>query len=291
MKKNLIKLLALMMALALVFSLAACGDKTEEQSTNPSDNQAAESVNGDESVAPVDNSDPSATNEDPSASDEETQTPSDTQTPGETQKPGNTPGATSASSSDEKLPTDKASLMNLFNNTKFSKALMSRTLSSGQVTALRIVKIDLSGEQAVKDAFKKSNAPIKVGSTKLSSVASASSSGTMKSGTITFNLANVSNETSTKISHGKNGYLYFIDFNEAQTVANDILGALNLGSCTVDGNESTISLSNGKIVATVKDGKVVKATLTFSETVVASAKYKGLPATATISGNGTVVYS
>lgn len=297
MKKNLTKLLALMMALALVFSLAACGDKTEEQSTNPSDNQAAASVNGDETVVPVDNSDPSAMNEDPSASDEETQTPGDTQTPGETQKPGdtqkpgNTPGATSASSSDEKLPTDKAALMNLFNNAKFSKALMSRTLSKGQVTALRIVKIDLSGEQAVKDAFKKSNAPIKVGSTKLSSVASASSSGTMKSGTITFNLANVSNETATKISHGKNGYLYFIDFNEAQTVANDILGALNLGSCTVDGDKSTISLSNGKIVATVKDGKVVKATLTFSESVVASAKYKGLPATATISGNGTVVYS
>ena len=89
MKKNLTKLLALMMALALVFSLAACGDKTEEQSTNPSDNQAAVSVNGDETVVPVDNSDPSAMNEDPSASDEETQTPGDTQTPGETQKPGN----------------------------------------------------------------------------------------------------------------------------------------------------------------------------------------------------------
>ena len=41
MKKNLTKLLALMMALALVFSLAACGDKTgDESSTDPSNNPA-----------------------------------------------------------------------------------------------------------------------------------------------------------------------------------------------------------------------------------------------------------
>lgn len=58
MKKNLTKLLALMMALALVFSLAACGDKTgDESSTDPSNNPAvANSDNG----GTLDAADPSA---------------------------------------------------------------------------------------------------------------------------------------------------------------------------------------------------------------------------------------
>ena len=58
MKKNLTKLLALMMALALVFSLAACGDKTgDESSTDPSNNPA---VANSDNEGTLDAADPSA---------------------------------------------------------------------------------------------------------------------------------------------------------------------------------------------------------------------------------------
>lgn len=290
MKKNLTKLLALMMALALVFSLAACGgDPAEEESTGPSNAVVGES-DTDAAVPDESNTDPS--NTDPSAEGS-----SETAAPGESEKDtqaANEPSTAKPSgdsNTDQKLPTDKTALMNMFNAAKFSKVLMSRALTSGKVNALRVIEIDLSGEQAVKDAFKKTNTSIKVDSTKLTSVASASASGTMKSGTITFNLANVPATKATTLKHGANGYLYFIDLDEAQTVANDILGALNLGDCEVKGDKSTIALSGGKIVATVQNGKVVKATLSFTETVVASATYKLLPATATIAGSGTVVFS
>lgn len=58
MKKNLTKLLALMMALALVFSLAACGDKTgDESSTDPTNNPA---VANSDNEGTLDAADPSA---------------------------------------------------------------------------------------------------------------------------------------------------------------------------------------------------------------------------------------
>ena len=118
MKKNLTKLLALMMALALVFSLAACGDKTEEQSTNPSDNQVAESVNGDETVAPADSTDPSVTedpgaSENPSASEEDTQKPDDNK-PSDTQKPDD--NKTGTSTGTDMTKADAATLVKYFNN-------------------------------------------------------------------------------------------------------------------------------------------------------------------------------
>lgn len=146
MKKNLTKLLALMMALALVFSLAACGDKTEEQSTNPSDNQAAASVNGDETVVPVDNSDPSATNEDPSASEnpsaseEDTQKPDDNK-PSDTQKPeDNKPGTSTAT---DMTKANAATLVKYFNDAtqKVSKGTKTIKTVVNEVDAGAIGKL------------------------------------------------------------------------------------------------------------------------------------------------------
>lgn len=116
MKKNLTKLLALMMALALVFSLAACGDKTEEQSTNPSENPAvAESGNDDVTLDPAD-PDAMTSSEDASA-DASNETPSENVTTPDGGKVTNPDSGktTPAASADKGLnSTDKAEIIKFY---------------------------------------------------------------------------------------------------------------------------------------------------------------------------------
>jgi len=297
MKKNLTKLLALMMALALVFSLAACGDKTEEQSTNPSDNQVAESVNGDETVAPADSTDPSAANAEPSSTNEESQTPGETEKPGAnegTTKASSNAGTTAAPSVTSKLPSGKTEIVNAFNNGIVAvKGAQTRTLKSGTIKAFGI-NVNLSNEQGVKDAFNRKNASLS--NAKLSKISQSdvkgtpTVSGSADNYTITIQLNDVK-KVSTALQHGSNGYMYFVDLAEARTLTNDILAAFKLGTATIQEGESYISLKGGKIVATVKNGKITKATLTFNELVEAKAKWNGLTVTANIEGTASVVYT
>lgn len=116
MKKNLTKLLALMMALALVFSLAACGDKTEEQSTNPSENPAvAESGNDDVTLDPAD---PDAmTSSEEASADASNETPSENVTTPDGGKVTNPDSGktTPAASADKGLnSTDKAAVIKFY---------------------------------------------------------------------------------------------------------------------------------------------------------------------------------
>ena len=143
MKKNLTKLLALMMALALVFSLAACGGNDDpDPSNDPSNNPVGESVDSSETVAPGDtdpsatNEDPSATNTDPSASEGDTTTtkPGDTTTtkPGDTQKPG-----TSQPDANDMTKANAATLVSYFNDAtkKVSKGTKKITTVVNKVDA------------------------------------------------------------------------------------------------------------------------------------------------------------
>lgn len=300
MKSKLTKLISLAMALTLVASLAACGTNNEEETTTGAD-ATTEAVAGETSAEETAAGETEAESTEVATeivTDKDGNTQVVTEKPADkpakpgdkTTKPADKPATPGAS--DEKLPTDKAALIAMFNAKTFKSAKMSRTLTSGKISAVRgTINLDLSNEQGVKDAFNKTNASIAVGNTKLTNVASASASGTMKSGTITFTLPNVNRAVATSVKHGHNGYLYFIDLPEASKLANDILAALIGGSCTVKGDKSYVDLTNGKIVATVKDGKVVSAKYTFSEHVEAAATYMMLPATANISGNGSVIYS
>lgn len=137
MKKNLTKLLALMMALALVFSLAACGDKTEEQSTNPSDNPAvAESGNDDVTLDPAD-PDAMTSSEDASA-DASNETPSENVTTPDGGKVTNPDSGktTSAASADKGLnSTDKAEIIKFYQAAanKSAKNKKTQTLTLGDL--------------------------------------------------------------------------------------------------------------------------------------------------------------
>ncbi len=136
MKKNLTKLLALMMALALVFSLAACGDKTEEQSTNPSENPVvAESGNDDVTLDPAD---PDATtpSEDASA-DASNETPSENATTPDGQVDTETNTSTKAASTDKGLnSTDKAEII------KFYQAAANKSAKTKKVQKLTLASLN-----------------------------------------------------------------------------------------------------------------------------------------------------
>ncbi|MCI6401541.1 MAG: hypothetical protein SPF51_07185 [Candidatus Fimivicinus sp.] len=138
MKKNLTKLLALMMALALVFSLAACGDKTEEQSTNPSENPAvAESGNDDVTLDPAD-PDAMTSSEDASA-DASNETPSENVTTPDGGKVTNPDSGktTPAASADKGLnSTDKAEII------KFYQAAANKSAKTKKVQKLTLASLE-----------------------------------------------------------------------------------------------------------------------------------------------------
>ena len=141
MKKNLTKLLALMMALALVFSLAACGgDNGDENSTDPSNNPAAnESVDNDDTVPPADDTDPSATNEDPSATDESGTTPNEeVTTPGgeKVTTPEGKPETKPANTDKGLTSNDKAEII------KFYKAAADKSTKNKKAQALTLASLD-----------------------------------------------------------------------------------------------------------------------------------------------------
>ena len=138
MKKNLTKLLALMMALALVFSLAACGDKAEEQSTNPSENPAvAESGNDDVTLDPAD-PDAMTPSEDASA-DASNETPSENVTTPDGGKVTNPDSGktTPAASADKGLnSTDKAEII------KFYQAAANKSAKTKKVQKLTLASLE-----------------------------------------------------------------------------------------------------------------------------------------------------
>lgn len=136
MKKNLTKLLALMMALALVFSLAACGDKTEEQSTNPSENPAvAESGNDDVTLDPAD---PDAmTSSEEASADASNETPSENVTTPDGQVDTKTNTSTKAASTDKGLnSTDKAEII------KFYQAAANKSAKTKKVQKLTLASLE-----------------------------------------------------------------------------------------------------------------------------------------------------
>lgn len=139
MKKNLTKLLALMMALALVFSLAACGgdDTGEDVSNDP----ANVSENQDETLDPA-NPDVNAPSEE--VSDDDTSEPVSGEEASDTTAAGKddvtTPGggkATQPAKADKGLTsTDKAAII------KFYQAAADKSKTNKKAQALTLASLD-----------------------------------------------------------------------------------------------------------------------------------------------------
>lgn len=140
MKKNLTKLLALMMALALVFSLAACGDNGDAENTTGAANVAA----SDNQDVTLDAADPDATApSDEVTEDASNETPSENVTTPDGQVDTKTDTSTKATSTDKGLTsTDKTAVI------KFYQAAANKMTETNKKQTLSLVG-DLTGEGAI----------------------------------------------------------------------------------------------------------------------------------------------
>lgn len=134
MKKNLTKLLALMMALALVFSLAACGDNSDAENTTGAANVAA----SDNQDATLDPADPDVTApSDEVSEDASNETPSENAITSDGQVDTRTNTSTKADSTDKGLTSnDKAEII------KFYKAAADKSAKTKKVQKLTLASLE-----------------------------------------------------------------------------------------------------------------------------------------------------
>ncbi len=287
MRKNLAKLIALMMALVLVFSFAACGGNDEEPTTTSANNE----------VVTEDAGTPGETG-DTSASDEtgDTATPGetgDTAAPGSTSKNDNTPAPGGVAA-----PTDKAAGVKLYNDA-LGKVSSTKTYVDRKLTKKKIMGIDLDTFGDVSGTFANGSGYVNVKLSALSAgdVTNYSYTTSGNNYVMTFTLGTVKGGTNLK--HGNGGYMYFLTMDEVEKTVLDIGNLLSGGNfdITMYKDKSTIELQGGKLVVTVdkNTGKMSKATLTFKEVIEGKCKAAisgpiAVNATADLVGEGTVSF-
>lgn len=298
MKKNLTKLLALMMALALVFSLAACGgDPAEEESTGPSNAVVGES----DTDAVV----PDESNTDPSNTDPSAEGSSETAAPGESDTQAANEPSTKAPAGNNDTPTGVAvpknanEAMALYNaalaKTSISGKMSSVSLNTAKAGSFDLKELDAKVEKVFKEytLSKFNNKLFNLSGATLKGAAQA------KNGQIvmTFNLKSVSEHNPAL---GKNGFMYFVTRDQAVTTVDNIVKAIGSAAealeIKLDKNSVNIALS-GTLEVRINQttGKLTSATYNFTETVTAdaTAKLAIIPVTlaANIVGAGTCTYT
>ncbi len=292
MRKNLAKIIALLMALVLVFSFAACGGDEEPTETNTENGTVTEdaAVPGDDTDATGDTTASEDTSDD-------AQTPSETSADGESQDNANQGGSTSTSGAVSK-PTDKAAGVKLFNDA-LAKVSSTTTYVDRKLTKQDLTLIgDLNSLGPVSDSFAKGsgNVNVKLSSLSAGDVSSYSISESGNNYVMTFKLNTVSGGQDLK--HGKGGYMYFLTMDEVATVVNQIGKQIGGDSFEVNikKDKSTIQLQGGQLVVTVDKttGKMSKAVLDFTEVITGKCQTSLLgpmTVTADLVGVGKVTFT
>lgn len=298
MKKNLTKLLALMMALALVFSLAACGgDPAEEESTGPSNAVVGES-DTDAVVPDESNTDPS--NTDPSAEGSSETAPVSEQGSQAADEPSTkAPGGNDDTPTGVAVPKNANEAMALY-NAALAKTSISGKMSSVSLNTAKAGSFDLKSLDAkVEKVFKEYT--LSKFNNKLFNLSGATLKGAAKAQNgqivMTFNLKSVSEHNPAL---GKNGFMYFVTRDQAVTTVDNIVTAIGSAAealeIKLDKNSVNIALS-GTLEVRINQttGKLTSATYNFTETVTAdaTAKLAIIPVTlaANIVGAGTCTYT
>lgn len=291
MRKNLAKIIALLMALVLVFSFAACGGDEEPTETNTENGTVTEdaAVPGDDTDATGDTTASEGTSDD-------AQTPGETSADGESQGNANQGGSTSTGGVAK--PTDKAAGVKLFNDA-LAKVSSTTTYVDRKLTKQDLTLIgDLNSLGPVSDSFAKGSGNVNVKLSSLSandvSIYSISESG--NNYVMTFKLNNVSG--GQDLTHGKGGYMYFLTMDEVATVVNQIGKQIGGDSFEVNikKDKSTIELQGGQLVVTVDKttGKMSKAVLDFTEVITGKCQTSLLgpmTVTADLVGVGKVTFT
>lgn len=285
MRKNLAKLIALMMALVLVFSFAACGGKDED--TTESDTANA--------VQTEDTATPDATG-DTAASDETVDSAAPSETGDSKQEPGSNGGSNTPAPGGIAVPATKEDAVKLYND-----ALKKISSTSAKIDR-KLTKTDSSAGNldgitngAVSKKFAEGSGAL---NSKLSALSAADVQTYSKSESgnnivMTFTLKNV--KGGAELAHGKGGYMYFLTMDEISTVVTDIGKSISESfKISIKKDKSSIELQGGKLVVTVDKttGKMSSAVLDFTEVIDGSCTALGvLPVNADLVGVGKVTYT
>lgn len=269
------KLLALLMAMVLVFSLAACGGNAEPTDAPTDEPSASESAS--ETAAPSESAAPSENG---------------TEASGETESNSN--GAPVA------VPQNQADAVKFYNDALAKVSSQSASVKR-QIEKAKVLTFDLDSFGPVSQTFAEGSGPVqaKLAALNAGDVASYTSKDNGNSFTMEFKLKNTSGDMNSK--HGKGGYMYFLTIDEVAGVVKEIGDMLSGGNLTIEvyKNKSTFELQNGVLSVTVaKDtGKITGATLSFKEVIVGKCKAPlggggkfAIDATANITGGGTVTF-
>lgn len=293
MRKNLAKIIALLMALVLVFSFAACGGDEEPTETN-TENAA---VVDDSAAVPGDDTDATG---DTTAS-EDAQTPDETSADGESKADANQGDSTSTGGAIAK-PTDKAAGVKLFNDA-LAKVSSTTTYVDRKLTKQNLTIVgDLNSLGPVSETFAKGsgNVNVKLSSLSANDVSSYSISESGNNYVMTFKLNDLNGGKggSQNLKHGQGGYMYFLTMDEVSSVVNQI--GKQIGGDSFEVNikkaDSEISLQGGQLVVTVDKttGKMSKAVLDFTEVITGKCQTSLLgpiTVTADLVGVGKVTFT
>lgn len=288
MRKNLAKIIALLMALVLVFSFAACGGDEEPTETN------SESAAITEDVASSDDTADTAGSEDASAEDSQA---SDDSQAADSNDAGTQGGSTSTSNAIAK-PNNATEGVKVFNDA-LAKVSSTKTTVQRELTKAKVSILDLNditnGGASKSFAAGSGTVNVKLSSLSASSVSSFSCTTSGSNYVMTFNLKETSGGASMK--HGQGGYMYFLTMSEISDVVMQIGHELGGDGFNVDINtdKTTLTLTGGKLVVTVnKDtGKMSSAVLSFTENIDGKCTTSLLPGnlSADLVGKGTVTFT
>lgn len=272
MNKKIAKLLALGMSIAMVFSLAACGDDTADEPSTEAPTTTEATTEAPAVPATGESESVSETGEQP------------TQAPGETQAAGITnPGS------------DVNAAVALYNDavakSGFTTANVQLKWGGSDTTAGELNKISGGKVQPeFEQPYSKSATP---GSINAGDVASVSSSDNGNSITMTINLKNHTDVKESGTKYGDLSYPYFITYADANELVSRCGKAAGLSGIELVEDSATCDLSNGIITATVDktSGKMTALSVSLDETVKGKAKVAILKVTAEIWGSGVITFS
>ena len=285
MRKNLAKIIALLKALVLVFSFAACGGDEEPTETNTENAAITEDAGTSDDTADT------AGSEDASA---------DSQTPGDSQNESKDEGTQGGSTTGGAIakPTDKAAGVKVYNDA-LAKVSSTKTYVDRKLTKQNLTLIgDLNSLGPVSESFAKGSGYVNVKLSSLSAgdVSSYSVSEKGDNYVMTFKLNTVNGGQDLK--HGKGGYMYFLTMDEVSTVVNQIGKQIGGDSfeVSIKKDKSDISLQGGQLVVTVNKntGKMSSAVLDFTEVITGKCQTSLLgpmTVTADLVGVGKVTFT
>lgn len=296
MRKNLAKIIALLMALVLVFSFAACGgdeDPTETNTENGAVTEDAAAPGGD--IDATGDTDASGDASDTLASGE-------TAAEGESKNEADNNGGSTSTGGAIAQPTTTAEGVKVFNDA-LAKVSSTTTYVDRKLTKQNLTIVgDLNSLGPVSDTFEKGsgNVNVKLSSLSASSVSSFSCTPSGNNYIMTFklNTLNGGKGGSQNLKHGQGGYMYFLTMDEVSSVVNQI--GKQIGGDSFEVNikkaDSEISLQGGQLVVTVDKttGKMSKAVLDFTEVITGKCQTSLLgpiTVTADLVGVGKVTFT